>query len=70
VDTTELYIPLEQGVDVEAEIRNLENDLKYQKGFLQAIEKKLSNEKFVSNAPPSVVENERKNKGTPGPGSV
>ncbi len=60
VNTTELYIPLDQGVDVEAEIASLENDLKYQKGFLRAIEKKLSNEKFVGNAPAAVVESERK----------
>jgi valyl-tRNA synthetase len=60
VDTTELYIPLDQGVDVEAETSALESDLKYQKGFLQAIGKKLANEKFVSNAPPAVVGNERK----------
>ncbi len=60
VRSTELLIPLDQHVDTEEEIRNLEEELKYQEGFLQKIEKKLSNEKFVNNAPEKVVAMEQK----------
>ena len=60
VQTTELYIPLAQSVDVEKEKEALEADLKYQEGFLKTVEKKLGNEKFVNNAPPKVVEMEKK----------
>jgi valyl-tRNA synthetase len=60
LNTTELYIPFEQSIDIEAEILDLEADLAYQKGFLLSIEKKLSNEKFVNHAPSNVVEMERK----------
>jgi valyl-tRNA synthetase len=35
-------------------------DLDYQKGFLASVEKKLSNERFVQNANPNVIEIERK----------
>ncbi|MFO7997711.1 MAG: valine--tRNA ligase [Bacteroidales bacterium] len=62
VDTTEFYIPLSQAMDVAGEIKNLEADLKYQRGFLQSIDKKLSNDKFVDNAPEKVVAAERKKK--------
>ena len=55
-----MYIPLGQHIDVEAELESLEADLKYQKGFLQSIESKLSNDKFVNHAPAKVVDNERK----------
>ena len=60
LNTTELYIPLEESIDVESEIIGLETDLNYQKGFLLSIEKKLSNEKFVNHAPSNVVDMERK----------
>jgi valyl-tRNA synthetase len=56
----EYFIPLADNVDVEAEIEKLEADLKYQKGFLKSVEKKLSNERFVNNAPDKVVEMEKK----------
>lgn len=58
--TTEFYIPLSQNVDVDAEIARLENDLKYQKEFLQTVEKKLNNERFINSAPANVVNAERK----------
>lgn len=58
--TTEFYIPLSQDIDVEAEIEQLEADLKYQQGFLQSVEKKLNNERFVNSAPATVVDAERK----------
>ncbi|MDX9941516.1 MAG: valine--tRNA ligase [Bacteroidales bacterium] len=60
IKTTEFYIPLSQNVDIEAEIEKLETDLKYQQGFLATVEKKLSNERFVSGAPEQVVAVEKK----------
>jgi valyl-tRNA synthetase len=49
-------------VDSEAERRKAEEELKYARGFLASVEKKLGNERFVSGAPPQVLENERKKK--------
>ncbi len=60
VRTTEFAIPLEDKMDVEAEIKKLEADLAYQEGFLNSVLKKLSNERFVQNAKPEIVEMERK----------
>jgi len=60
--TTEFFIPFGEKIDVEAEIEKLEDDLRYQQGFLKAVNKKLSNEKFVNGAPGKVVEMERKKK--------
>ncbi|MCF8236116.1 MAG: valine--tRNA ligase [Bacteroidales bacterium] len=60
VRSTEFYIPLTENVDVEAEIKKLEEELKYTKGFLNTVMKKLSNERFVNNAPEAVVAKERK----------
>ncbi len=60
VKSTELHIPLDQHVDKEEEKKNLESEIRYQEGFLQSIEKKLSNERFVSNAPGAVVAKEKK----------
>ncbi len=54
------FVVIEKEIDVEAEIETKEKDLEYQKGFKNAIEKKLSNERFVNNAPEQVVANERK----------
>lgn len=48
------------GVDVEEEKKKLQEELKYAQGFVKSIEAKLSNEKFVANAPEAVVERERK----------
>lgn len=62
VGTTEYAVPLGDMIDVEAEIEKLETDLKYQKGFLRSVEKKLSNERFVNNAPEKVVEMEHQKK--------
>jgi len=60
VGAQEFYIPIESGIDVEAEIAKLEEELKYTNGFLISVTKKLSNERFVSNAPEAVVAKERK----------
>ena len=60
VGTTEYAVPLGNLINVEEELKKLEADLKYQEGFLQSVMKKLSNEKFVSKAPASVIEMERK----------
>ena len=59
VGTTEFNIPLTQNIDVAAEIERLEKELDYLKGFLASVMKKLSNERFVNNAPAKVVEVER-----------
>jgi valyl-tRNA synthetase len=62
VDAQEYFVPLSDRVDVEAEIAKLKEDLKYQQGFLKSVEKKLSNERFVNNAPAKVVDVEKKKK--------
>ena len=60
VGTTEYAVPLGNNINVEEELKKLEADLKYMQGFKTSIEKKLSNEKFVNNAPEAVVAGERK----------
>lgn len=55
VRSNEYFIPIEGAIDVDAEIKKLEEELMYTQGFLKSVEKKLSNERFVSNAPESVV---------------
>ena len=60
VGTTEFAVLLGNLIDVEAEIAKAEAELKHLQGFLAGIEKKLSNERFVANAPAAVVELERK----------
>lgn len=59
VGTTEYTIPLQDNIDVEAELNKLEAELKYTEGFLSSVLKKLSNERFVQNAKPEIVEIER-----------
>ena len=60
VGTTEFNIPLADNIDVEAELAKLKKDLEYYQGFLKSVEKKLSNERFVQNAPAAVVDAERR----------
>jgi len=62
VKSTEFYIPLTESLDIETEIKKLENELEYAKGFLNSVMKKLSNKKFVDNAPEKVVEFENMKK--------
>jgi len=60
VSKTEFFIPLSEGVDLEAEREKIQKEIDYLKGFLASVDKKLSNERFVSNAPEKVIELERK----------
>ena len=60
VKSNEYYIPLAGSVNIEEEIATLTQELEYTKGFLNSVMKKLSNERFVNNAPEQVIANERK----------
>ncbi len=60
VGTQEYAVPLGDMIDVEAEIAKAENQLQHLEGFLMGVRKKLSNERFVANAPEAVVALERK----------
>jgi valyl-tRNA synthetase len=60
VKANEYYIPMAGSIDVEAEISKLKDELSYTEGFLNAVRKKLSNERFVNNAPEKVVAIEKK----------
>uniref|UniRef100_UPI003FD89EA1 class I tRNA ligase family protein n=1 Tax=Alistipes putredinis TaxID=28117 RepID=UPI003FD89EA1 len=59
VKTTQYFIPMGDRIDKEAEIKKLNDELAYLEGFLISVQKKLSNERFVSSAPEKVVANER-----------
>ena len=60
VGTDEFAVPLGSLIDVEAEIQKMEAQLQHLEGFLAGVMKKLSNERFVANAPEAVVAMERK----------
>lgn len=60
VKSNEYFIPMVGAIDIEAEIKKIEEELKYTKGFLISVQKKLSNERFVNNAPEKVIDIERK----------
>ncbi|NLI72157.1 MAG: valine--tRNA ligase [Bacteroidales bacterium] len=62
VGTTEYAVPMGGLIDVEEEIKKMENEIVYLEGFLKLVMKKLNNERFVQNAKPEIVENERKKK--------
>jgi valyl-tRNA synthetase len=62
VGTDKFYLETETEVDPAAQKEQMLKDLEYLKGFLASVEKKLSNERFVQNAKPEVVEVERKKK--------
>ena len=57
IGTDECYVPV--SIDIEEEIARIKKELDYNKGFLNAVEKKLSNERFVNSAPEVVVNKER-----------
>ena len=60
VKSNEYFIPMGGAIDVEAEKAKLEEELKYNQGFLKSVQGKLSNKRFVDNAPEQVVAIERK----------
>ncbi len=60
VKSNEYFIPIKGAIDVEAEIQKIQEELKYTKGFLLSVQKKLANERFVNNAPVQVIDIERK----------
>ena len=59
VGTDEFAVPVGNLIDVAAEIAKQEASLKHLEGFLESVKRKLSNEKFVANAPQAVVDIER-----------
>ena len=59
VKSNEYFIPMESDINVEEEKVKLLEELKYIEGFLQSVQKKLSNERFVNSAPEQVIANER-----------
>ena len=60
IGSDEFFIPASENVDIEAERKKMTEELNRMKDFKTGVEKKLSNERFVNNAPPQVVEIERK----------
>jgi valyl-tRNA synthetase len=62
VKSTEFFIPMNGKVDLDKDRETLRKELEYHRGFLVAVSRKLDNESFVKNAPPRVIESERKKK--------
>jgi valyl-tRNA synthetase len=62
VGNDEFFIQLNETLDVEAEKSRLNADLVYLQGFLKSVDAKLSNERFVQNAKPEIIQNERNKK--------
>ena len=60
VKSNEFFVPLSDNIDVDVELEKLRSELDYTHGFLKSVEGKLSNERFVNNAPEQVVAIERK----------
>jgi valyl-tRNA synthetase len=60
--TMEFYVPLGSRLNVEAELFKINEELKYNRGFLESVMKKLDNERFVKNAPSTVIDIEKKKK--------
>ncbi|HPW87270.1 MAG TPA: class I tRNA ligase family protein, partial [Chitinophagales bacterium] len=60
VQTDKLFIETGRQVDADAEKKKISEEMAYLEGFIASVEKKLSNEKFVANAKPEVIANERK----------
>jgi valyl-tRNA synthetase len=59
IQNKKIYIPLEGLIDLEVERQKIQKEITRLEGSLAGIEKKLSNEKFVANASPEIVEKER-----------
>jgi valyl-tRNA synthetase len=64
IEGGEIWVPLEGFLDKGAEIARLQKDMDKAQAFLLSIEKKLSNERFVNNAPPEVITAEREKMAT------
>ncbi len=62
VKTTELFVPLEDKLDILSETAKIKKELEYNRGFLASVMQKLNNERFVRNAPEKVIEMERAKK--------
>ena len=61
VKSNEYFVPISlDNINVEEELKKLTEELNYTEGFLKSVQKKLANERFVSNAPEQVVASERK----------
>jgi valyl-tRNA synthetase len=60
VGNAEFYIPLPKSFDLHSEKEKIAKELEYNKGFLESVQKKLANERFVANAKAEVIELERK----------
>ena len=60
VKSNEYFIPITGNIDLASEIEKLTTELTYTQGFLKSVQIKLSNEKFVANAKPEIIANERK----------
>src|SRR5690606_33758039 len=60
--TDELFVDIADNIDVEAEKERIEKEIVYLNGFLKAVNAKLSNERFVQNAKPEIVQNEQNKK--------
>lgn len=58
----ECYVALEENIDVDAERERITKEIDYLKGFLSSVDKKLSNERFVQNAKPEIIQNEQNKK--------
>ncbi len=60
VKSNEYFIPITGAINVDQEVEKLKKELAYTEGFLKSVQKKLSNERFVNNAPEQVVASEKK----------
>jgi len=60
VKANEYFIPISGAINIKDEIKKLKEELNYTEGFLRSVQNKLSNERFVSNAPEQVIASERK----------
>ena len=62
VNQFEFYVPVSEVIDVNEEKERLTTELEYNKGFLKSVQLKLANDRFIENAKPEVLENEKKKK--------
>lgn len=60
INQGEYFIPVSQNMDMDEEIERLKKELDYNEGFLKSVQSKLANERFVSNARPEILDNEKK----------